>query len=331
MALKDDERKSPVRTSASMMEGDSETNSGKMHKTDPYSYQGDDRTLYHLPPLPSCETYHTDKEDYDLESLAKTLETDGVVVVPNVYSQDQIKEFQRAHQENLAEIQELMSETKAHEKPYRHDFDKKRYYVMPHYWIQDEDTKEWFEIIEISPGRLDYTYGMNSLLEESSDTESCNESESERNCRDVFGSKDFQRPRILAELMDKLLKEDYDSYAGALPSAGNSGDGPWHRDVYLLFDDENLDIKFPHPYYFTVLIPLVEVDAQNGATEFLLGSHKQTCAEALKDFRSYQPQIKPGSMLVFDGRICHRGRRNLTAEDRTVLYMTWTKKWYNDY
>lgn len=49
--------------------------------------------------------------------------------------------------------------------------------------------------------------------------------------------------------------------------------GHWHRDIYSLFDDEQIDISLPD-WYFTLLIPLVPVNAVNGATEFILKSHK---------------------------------------------------------
>lgn len=305
---------------------DIDENHAEANISDPNSYKNADRTLYHLPPLPACETYHTE-EDYDMDALAETLETDGVVVIPRVFSKVQIESFRKAHDRNFARVANLISRAEQYEKPYRHDFDTKRYYVMPHYQIYDDQGEGWEEVIEISPGRLDYTFGMNP---DDSDEDSDDE-ESDSDATNVFASVDFQRPKILAQLMERMLKADFRSYAGALPSAGSSRDGPWHRDVYLMFDDETVDVNLPHPYYYTVLIPLVAVDAQNGATQFLLGSHKQTCEQALSENRSYQPSAEPGDMIVFDGRICHRGRENKTDSDRTVLYMVWTKKWYNDY
>ncbi|VEU35677.1 unnamed protein product [Pseudo-nitzschia multistriata] len=314
-------------------------------KTDPNSYQNDDRTLYHLPPPPRCERHHTERDDYDLDALATALETDGVVVLPDVYSKEQIEAFREAHSQNFSIVTKLMAgrDVRPIDKPYRHDFDTKRYYLMPHYSIEDEETGESDEVIEISPGRLDYTFGMNPYWDDDEEEEEEEECGDEKN---PFASLEFRRPKILAELMDRMLRSDYKSYAGALPvSAANDNDsddnesnsnvprdGPWHRDVYLLFDDETVDVGLPHPYYFTVLIPLVETSAENGATEFLLGSHRQTCGEALqRSGNSFQPRIQPGSVVVFDGRICHRGRGNNTREDRTVLYMVWTKRWYNDY
>jgi len=316
--------------------GDSSSSSSDNKKTDPNSYQDDDRTLYRLPPRPRCKTYNTDVTDYDLDALAETLETDGVVVLPGVYSGEQIEAFREAHRQNFSVVRDLVSQESAIYKPYRHDFDKKRYYLMPHYEIENPETGESHDVIEISPGRFDYTFGMNggdSSDDDDEDEDDDEDDDDEDNDGFSFASIEFQRPKILADLMDRMLGSDFGSYAGALPSAGKSKDGPWHRDVYLLFDDETVDINLPHPHYFTVLIPLVSVGAENGATEFLLGSHKQTCRDALQQSKSnsFQACAEPGSVIVFDGRVCHRGRRNATDENRTVLYMVWTKLWYNDY
>ena len=304
------------------------TGSRSMAEEDPLSYESGDRTLYHLPPRTHGEAHNSDA--YDLGGLVEALEKDGVVVLPNVFSRNQIESFRRAHEENFATVESLVSEQRRQPpplKPYRHDFDKKRYYLMPHYEIQEEKTGEWKEVIEISPGRLDYTFGMNGGRCDDGSSSGRDDDD------DAFGSAEFQRPKILAELMQRLLRADFQSYAGTLTSAGKSSEGPWHRDTYLLFDDETIDIRLP-PYYFTVLIPLVAVDDQNGATEFLKGSHKQTCREALDLLQhqpSFQPCASPGSVIVFDGRICHRGGQNQTEEHRTVLYQVWTKMWYNDY
>jgi hypothetical protein len=87
-------------------------------ETDQNPYQDDGRTLYHLPPPPSGETFRTEKDDYDLDALIETLKTDGVVVLPSVYSNHQIEPFRKAHEENFRTVKDLMAETEAVQKPY---------------------------------------------------------------------------------------------------------------------------------------------------------------------------------------------------------------------
>ena len=45
----------------------------------------------------------------------------------------------------------------------------------------------------------------------------------------------------------------------------------------------------------------------------------------------YQAVCKAGSVVVFDGRIRHRGLANKSGSPRTVLYTVWHKYWYKDY
>merc|ERR1711998_205714 len=97
-----------------------------------------------------------------------------------------------------------------------------------------------------------------------------------------FGKPDFHEPPLLALLMRRALKFSYSHYAGALPSKASSHVGPWHRDTYDLFEDDAIDVKLP-PYYYTVLIPLVELTLENGATEFLIGSHQVPSKELAED------------------------------------------------
>ena len=173
-------------------------------------------TLYCLPP-PSRSKISTPRwkgpdAGLQIDALVEKLQTEGVCVIEDVYTEAQLEKFRRHHTQIFEQVQRRMRSVKPRNKPYRHDFDKKRYYIMPHYEIEEEE-----DVIEIAPGRLDYNWGM---------------------YEGVFGSAQFQRPAPLAELMERLLIEDYACYSGALPSGSHATDGPWHRDSYLLFDDE---------------------------------------------------------------------------------------------
>lgn len=127
---------------------------------------------------------------------------------------------------------------------------------------------------------------------------------------------------------------DFRHYWGAIPSLGGSGPTNMHRDVYPILNTTEgvnldlLDIHLP-PYYFTVLIPLVEITKENGPTEFIKGSHRipivdDTAAEI------YAPLLSPGDVVIFDGRTLHRGSANKTNEERLTAYITFVANWYHD-
>jgi ectoine hydroxylase-related dioxygenase (phytanoyl-CoA dioxygenase family) len=141
----------------------------------------------------------------------------------------------------------------------------------------------------------------------------------------IFRSKRLLQNSRIIKITNKLLKSNYISYAGSLPSIPNSQDGSWHRDAYSLFDDEVLETTLPI-FYVTVLIPLVDIDASNGATEFIVGSHKGG-----KSGKRIVVQATAGTAIVCNGMVYHRGRANKSHKERHMLYIVYCKKWYNDY
>jgi hypothetical protein len=141
----------------------------------------------------------------------------------------------------------------------------------------------------------------------------------------IFRSRRLLQNNRIINITKKMLKSNYISYAGSLPSLPNSKDGSWHRDVYSLFGDEALETTLP-VFYVTVLIPLVDIDANNGATEFIVGSHKGS-----KSGKRIVVQTKAGSAIICNGMVYHRGRANKSHKERHMLYIVYCKKWYNDY
>lgn len=141
----------------------------------------------------------------------------------------------------------------------------------------------------------------------------------------IFQSKQLLENNDIKAIVRKTIKSNYISYAGSLPSVQNSLNGSWHRDVYSLFDDEKLEVRLP-VCYLTVLIPLVDMDRNNGATEFIVGSHKNG-----KSGKRVIAEAKAGSAIVCDGMVYHRGRANRSDTERHMLYIVYCKRWYNDY
>jgi hypothetical protein len=88
-----------------------------------------------------------------------------------------------------------------------------------------------------------------------------------------------------------------------------------------------------------VFIPLVDVPLEKGPTEF-----KPNTQEFTKDtFRqmvgarargelppNQTPTLKVGDALLFDYRVLHRGRANVSAEPRPVMVLTYSNEWFDD-
>ena len=136
-------------------------------------------------------------------------------------------------------------------------------------------------------------------------------------------------------VINNFITKQYSTTWGLLTSDVNSDNGPWHRDVVNIdgesdklgnYNDYNMVHNFK-PFYFTILIPLVNLNKNNGTPEFIKGSHKLTYNESLKsDHLRFDTQL--GDVIIFDGRIFHRGCANQSNIPRPVLYNVVKRNWY---
>lgn len=243
----------------------------------------------------------------DAEKLWEELCANGVCLIDNVFTPEQITKMKEEHQHIFADVMEQISSKAPEQRTYSHYFKGEASINTIDCW----DLSDGSEILRLGERRYDYNYGM------------------DQGC---FAEPFFRQPPVLSEVMQRGLQDGYTMYAGALPSCSRSGFGFWHRDTFPLFSNsyDDIDVSLP-PFYYTVLVPLVPLTLENGATEIMSGSHRQVdSAVKLNEGSSFRAICKPGSVVVFDGRCYHRGMPNGTDEERTVLYMVWHKIWYND-
>ena len=107
----------------------------------------------------------------------------------------------------------------------------------------------------------------------------------------------------------------------------------WHRDGPSLFDKT----PYHETHCFNVFVPLIDVSVNNGATEFVPGTHDDQLFErhmmqALQNPSSVdntvQAETTTGTVVVFDTRILHRGLSNASLHDRPLLYLTMSRTWF---
>ena len=103
--------------------------------------------------------------------------------------------------------------------------------------------------------------------------------------------------------------------------ADDEADQEWHMDGGHLDEERYLPC-----HCLTVFVPLVDLCADNGATEFSLGSHLHEC----EDLGERVLECSAGSAIFFDYRTLHRGTANRTTADRPVLYFTYARSWFED-
>lgn len=129
-------------------------------------------------------------------------------------------------------------------------------------------------------------------------------------------------------------------YRGVLMTRPRAREQSWHADGEHLFPAFGLHLP---AHCVNVFVPLVDVGADNGPTEFCPGSHRLT--RRLADPHEQDddllerigfsgptvtPELPAGSVLLFDYRLVHRGQANRTDADRPILYLTFAAPWFQD-
>lgn len=127
-----------------------------------------------------------------------------------------------------------------------------------------------------------------------------------------------------------MLGEEYVVEAfGMMMSGAGADDQLRHRDGRPLFPDTGLDQIVP-PSSMAVIMPLVPVGKDNGATEFYLGTHRYDLADKHPQVAQAEA-VEPGDALAWDFRIIHRGLANSTGLDRPALHYTLSRPFWFDY
>lgn len=137
-------------------------------------------------------------------------------------------------------------------------------------------------------------------------------------------------------LLDEQVELDTFSCIASLPGCP---DQDWHNDV------PTPQVRHCHlpPPGLVAVVPLVGTTPQNGATEFLPGSHVHGGDErfwmdeeskngggATTAVPHLQPSVPIGNLVLFDIRLRHRGRENAGDRKRTILYMSYVQNWFRD-
>lgn len=137
---------------------------------------------------------------------------------------------------------------------------------------------------------------------------------------------------ILLSLMKELLGSHILlSSLGAISALPGCTDQHLHADFYSLFE-ENLSLsgKVP-PFAITVGVPLLDIDPINGPTLAWSGSHLTYPIDMKME--SYSKHLLYGSMgscYFWDYRTFHAGGSNHSDEIRSLLYLSYTRRWFQD-
>ena len=239
----------------------------------------------------------------DTKNFINDLSKNGVVVIPSVYSKEQILELTELFKKTENRALSLTNMSKPRHYNYYTHFDKEYCSHKNMYNFSN------INVLELVKGRFDISFNYSEL----------------------------KTHPIIEAIVNQTLKKQYSSQWGLLTSKMGSDNGPWHRDVINIDGDSDEngnynDWNMVHnmsPFYYTILIPLVPLNKENGTPEFIKGSHKLTYSE-IEDCEKVRFDTTIGDAIIFDGRIFHRGCKNLSQNDRPVMYNMIHRDWYTE-
>lgn len=140
----------------------------------------------------------------------------------------------------------------------------------------------------------------------------------------------YANPRIFPVITSLLGDEIVLGGVGAVTSLPGAEIQHLHRDHRGLFGADDTATPLLPPYAITVIVPLVPIDAGNGATRMYSGSHRvnRAIAEAKP---TVDPYTELGDCIFMDYRMLHRGLANNSDKLRPILYITYYREWFRDY
>ncbi len=101
-----------------------------------------------------------------------------------------------------------------------------------------------------------------------------------------------------------------------------------HIDHPPLFESLDLHANLP-PYAVTLLVPLLDMNQENGATQMCLGSHRLSADQ--------EPTTAPcvveaslGACVLMDFRLWHGGTPVTGGNPRPLLYIVYSRPWFRD-
>lgn len=147
----------------------------------------------------------------------------------------------------------------------------------------------------------------------------------------------FANPTIM-QLLQQLLGPQFSLMSfGAVVAFSDADAQPVHLDHPPLFGESRFATELP-PYAVTVVVPLINLDAQIGSTAIWEGSHKsQNVREQLKELTEHPtlddavfPTAKLGDAYLMDYRVMHGGMANDSDQPRPILYVVYSRPWFRD-
>jgi hypothetical protein len=137
----------------------------------------------------------------------------------------------------------------------------------------------------------------------------------------------FASPMVVPMLSQLLTPDFILGSLTAVASLPGSADQRMHKDNQALFPE--VDDGILPSFSIAMIVPLIPLNHQTGATRVVKGSHRHTSSDSKK--MPYQdPTVPLGSCFFMDSRLTHQGLANNSQFVRPIVSIVYQRPWYSD-
>lgn len=153
-----------------------------------------------------------------------------------------------------------------------------------------------------------------------------------------FNSPALYANPIVMPILQQLLGSDCTiSSFGSVVAMSGAGPQSVHFDYPPLFESESVCASLP-PHAITLVVPLVDLNAETGSTAVWEGSHgrvgaREQLSRLAKDGSfegATMPFTRVGDVFLMDFRLIHAGTANQSSIDRPILYIVYRRPWFRE-
>jgi Phytanoyl-CoA dioxygenase (PhyH) len=266
--------------------------------------------------------------DFDMPKIKAEFERDGFVLVPNFVSKQAMEQWKNFTRDHFRETF-IKLEARGHVDVPSYRLDQNEASDGLAYTMRQGAKNGFREIVMRSPGRFEVS--LNHLLEYNSTEDNSGQGPLSPPLNAILRSLADMTPSLLEEPSWADCQIHGISYVVSTPGAAEQS---WHAD------GGHVDLHRHLPCHcVNVFLPVDDLTPELGPTEFRPGSHYLTrnlvplllAAKARKSLRpTCSPLPRRGDALIFDYRVLHRGKANLSTSHRTFLVFTVAKSWFKD-
>lgn len=149
----------------------------------------------------------------------------------------------------------------------------------------------------------------------------------------------YAAPRILPIVRELLGPDCIIQSIGTVCAFPGAADQLHHFDHPALYQEAGVLNAYLPPYALHVVVPLVDLNEETGTTAVWEGSHRlrsieernRWTREDLAAFKGAEmPWPKKGDSYFMDFRLRHAGTANHSDEPRPILYLVYSRTWFQD-